>query len=84
MRSFTAIGTGGNEFMQSMVQLVEGHVGPVHMECVACRLSGKGSYTSVRIGPVVVNDADQVIRDFCFILPQTIIFRCDNWLFTCR
>jgi putative lipoic acid-binding regulatory protein len=43
-----------------MLAAVEGVVGSVHVECVSQRPSSGGKYLSVRIGPVWVQDADQV------------------------
>lgn len=60
VRTFTAIGTGGSDFADSMIELVVSQVGPVHEEAINYKKSGKGNYTSVRIGPVVVSSADQV------------------------
>jgi putative lipoic acid-binding regulatory protein len=59
-RTFTAIGTGGDDFKATMLAAVEGVVGSVHVECVSQRPSSGGKYLSVRIGPVWVQDADQV------------------------
>lgn len=60
-RTFTAIGMGGESFRRSMLEAVEGICGPVHLECVSQRLSTQGKYLSVRIGPVWVTSADQVV-----------------------
>lgn len=43
-----------------MVSAVESVVGHVHLECVSERSSSAGSYISVTVGPVWVQDADQV------------------------
>lgn len=43
-----------------MKQAVEEVVGTVHLECVSERPSSGGKYLSVRIGPVWVENADQV------------------------
>jgi len=59
-RVFTAIGTGGDDFKTNMKQAVEEVVGTVHLECVSERPSSGGKYVSVRIGPVWVENADQV------------------------
>lgn len=63
-RTFTAIGTGGDDFKATMLAAVEGVVGSVHVECVSQRPSSGGKYVSVRIGPVWVQDADQVVAVF--------------------
>lgn len=59
-RSFTAIGSGGDEFRQSIVGYVERVVGSVHVECVAQRASSGGKYLSVTVGPVWLENGDQV------------------------
>jgi putative lipoic acid-binding regulatory protein len=59
-RTFTAIGSGGEEFAKTMVAAVESVVGGVHMECIAQTPSSGNKYLSVRIGPVWVKNADQV------------------------
>jgi len=63
-RTFTAIGTGGDLFKSSMVEAVSSVVGTVHQECISERPSSKGSYVSVRIGPVWVQNSDQVVQIF--------------------
>lgn len=63
-RVFTAIGTGGDDFKTNMKQAVEEVVGTVHLECVSERPSSGGKYVSVRIGPVWVENADQVVQVF--------------------
>lgn len=60
-RSFTAIGTGGQSFKAAMVAVVESVVGPVHCECISERHSSQKSYLSVTIGPVWVENGDQII-----------------------
>lgn len=59
-RVFNAIGTGGDDFKAKMMQAVESVVGTIHVECVSERPSSGGKYVSVRIGPVWVENADQV------------------------
>jgi putative lipoic acid-binding regulatory protein len=63
-RHFTAIGTcidGGVEFQRECVRAVESVAGVVHVECLSQRTSKEGRYISVRIGPVWVENGDQVI-----------------------
>ena len=49
--------------MDSMLGAVEGVIGSaVHEESVQSRPSAKGSYVSVTIGPVTVQNRDQVHR----------------------
>eukprot|EP00882_Tetradesmus_deserticola_P006491 GHRQ01006830.1.p1 GENE.GHRQ01006830.1~~GHRQ01006830.1.p1 ORF type:complete len:162 (+),score=39.34 GHRQ01006830.1:557-1042(+) len=63
-RTFTAIGAGGDGFKATMLAAVESVVGSVHVECISERPSSGGKYVSVRIGPVWVQDADQVVAVF--------------------
>lgn len=60
LREFTAIGSGGSSFRQSMVSAVQAVVGPV--ECVTQRCSTGGRYVSVTVGPVLVSSADDVLE----------------------
>lgn len=60
-RYFTAIGTGGVDFSQSMVKVVESVVGPVHVECITETPSSNGRYLSVKVGPVWVQSAEEVV-----------------------
>eukprot|EP01024_Parvocaulis_polyphysoides_P003360 TRINITY_DN1091_c3_g1_i13.p1 TRINITY_DN1091_c3_g1~~TRINITY_DN1091_c3_g1_i13.p1 ORF type:complete len:304 (-),score=30.82 TRINITY_DN1091_c3_g1_i13:623-1534(-) len=60
-RFFTAIGTGGDVFAQDMVGIVQGVVGSVHQECVNTKESAKGKYISVKVGPVWVENSQQVV-----------------------
>ena len=70
-RTFTAIGApgdGGNAaFRAAMLAAVERVVGAVHVECVSERPSSGGKYLSVRVGPVFVQSADQVVEVFAKI-----------------
>ncbi|PSC70289.1 alpha-acetolactate decarboxylase [Micractinium conductrix] len=52
-RTFKAIGTGDQDFVAAMTACVETVVGTVHAECVQQRLSAKGNYISVTVGPVI-------------------------------
>ncbi|GIL95082.1 hypothetical protein Vretimale_1169, partial [Volvox reticuliferus] len=61
-RSFTAIGTGGQDFRKAMVAAVESVVGSVHTECVSERHSSARNYISVTVGPVWVENGDQIIQ----------------------
>ncbi|EFJ46969.1 hypothetical protein VOLCADRAFT_105282 [Volvox carteri f. nagariensis] len=58
-RSFTAIGTGGQDFRAAMVAAVESVVGSVHTECISERHSSGRNYISVTVGPVWVENGDQ-------------------------
>ncbi|KAI7843124.1 hypothetical protein COHA_003295 [Chlorella ohadii] len=61
-RTFKAIGTGDQDFVAAMTNCVERVVGTVHAECVQQRLSAKGNYISVTVGPVWVETPDQVLQ----------------------
>lgn len=59
--NFTAIGSGGDDFVQAMVGAVESVLQcPIPEDEVKLSLSSKGRYVSVRIGPVSVDSSDQV------------------------
>lgn len=61
-RVFTAIGEGSDDFRDSMVRCVEVALNcQVHPEAVIVRPSKKGKYSSVKIGPMVVADAGEVV-----------------------
>ena len=63
-RTFKAIGMGGGAFVDSMLGAVERVIGsPIHEESVNSRPSAKGSYISVTIGPVTVQNRDQVLHN---------------------
>eukprot|EP00197_Chlamydomonas_leiostraca_P015291 CAMPEP_0202859848 /NCGR_PEP_ID=MMETSP1391-20130828/1796_1 /ASSEMBLY_ACC=CAM_ASM_000867 /TAXON_ID=1034604 /ORGANISM="Chlamydomonas leiostraca, Strain SAG 11-49" /LENGTH=172 /DNA_ID=CAMNT_0049538943 /DNA_START=96 /DNA_END=615 /DNA_ORIENTATION=+ len=48
-------------FRDAMVHAVERVVGSVHVECVSERPSRTGTYTSVTVGPVWVENGEQVL-----------------------
>lgn len=61
VRGFTAIGTGGDDFVQAMVVAVESVIQqPVPEGRVKHKLSSRGKYVSVNIGPVRVISSEQV------------------------
>ncbi|GMI87679.1 hypothetical protein like AT1G27385 [Hibiscus trionum] len=61
VRGFTAIGTGGDDFVQSMVVAVESVIQqPIPEGRVKQKLSSRGKYVSVNIGPVQVVSSEQV------------------------
>jgi putative lipoic acid-binding regulatory protein len=61
VRGFTAIGIGGDDFVQAMVGAVESVIETQIPEGgVSQKLSARGKYVSVKIGPVTVNSSDQV------------------------
>ncbi|XP_028093853.1 uncharacterized protein LOC114293942 isoform X2 [Camellia sinensis] len=61
LRGFTAIGTGGDDFVQAMVVAVESVLQqPIPQGQVKHKLSSRGKYVSVNIGPVQVISSEQV------------------------
>ncbi|KAG1370120.1 hypothetical protein COCNU_15G004860 [Cocos nucifera] len=60
-RGFTAIGTGGDDFVQAMVVAVESVLQqPIPKGHVTQKLSSRGKYVSVNIGPIRVVSSEQV------------------------
>ncbi|VVA92415.1 unnamed protein product [Arabis nemorensis] len=60
-RGFTAIGTGGDDFVHAMVVAVESVIQrQIPEDCVKQTLSRKGKYVSVNIGPIRVVSSEQV------------------------
>ncbi|KQJ82263.1 uncharacterized protein LOC100835681 [Brachypodium distachyon] len=60
-RGFTAIGTGGEDFVHSMVDAVESVLQePVPKGQVTQKISSRGKYVSVKIGPIRVVSSEQV------------------------
>uniref|UniRef100_A0A0D6R999 Uncharacterized protein n=1 Tax=Araucaria cunninghamii TaxID=56994 RepID=A0A0D6R999_ARACU len=61
VRGFIAIGTGGDDFVQAMVGAVESVLQhPIPEGRVTHKLSSRGKYVSVNIGPVKVDSSEQV------------------------
>ncbi|XP_027341837.1 uncharacterized protein LOC113854802 isoform X2 [Abrus precatorius] len=61
VRGFTAIGTGGEDFVQAMVVAVESIIEqPIPKGHVKQKLSSGGKYVSVNIGPIQVVSGEQV------------------------
>ncbi|WCJ38772.1 hypothetical protein M5689_019810 [Euphorbia peplus] len=61
VRGFTAIGTGGEDFVQAMVVAVESVIQqPIPEGYVKQKVSSRGKYVSVNIGPVEVVSSEQV------------------------
>ncbi|KAI4343394.1 hypothetical protein L6164_010747 [Bauhinia variegata] len=61
VRGFTAIGTGGEDFVHAMVVAVESVIQqPIPEGHVRQKLSSRGKYVSVNIGPVQVVSSEQV------------------------
>ncbi|TVU29983.1 hypothetical protein EJB05_21582, partial [Eragrostis curvula] len=61
VRGFTAIGTGGDDFVQSMVVAVESVIQERIPEGqISQKISSKGKYISVKIGPIRVVSSEQV------------------------
>ncbi|XP_012085685.1 uncharacterized protein LOC105644817 isoform X2 [Jatropha curcas] len=60
VRGFTAIGTGGDDFVQAMVVAVESVIQrPIPEGHVRQKVSSRGKYVSVNIGPVQVVSSEQ-------------------------
>ncbi|KAI4368498.1 hypothetical protein MLD38_017049 [Melastoma candidum] len=61
VRGFTAIGTGGDDFVHSMVVAVESVIQqPIPKGRVKQKSSSRGKYVSVNIGPIQVASSEQV------------------------
>jgi len=61
VRGFTAIGTGGDDFVQSMVVAVESVIEEsIPKGQISQKVSAKGKYVSVKIGPIRVVSSEQV------------------------
>ncbi|KAK9707579.1 hypothetical protein RND81_07G206400 [Saponaria officinalis] len=61
VRGFTAIGTGGEDFVHSMIVAVESVLQqPIPEGQVKQKTSSRGKYISVNIGPVRVSSSEQV------------------------
>ncbi|KAH9708199.1 phosphoribosylformylglycinamidine synthase [Citrus sinensis] len=61
VRGFTAIGSGGDDFVQAMVVAVESVIQkPIPEGRVKQKVSSRGKYVSVNIGPVQVSSSEQV------------------------
>ncbi|XP_050276197.1 uncharacterized protein LOC126718157 isoform X1 [Quercus robur] len=61
VRGFTAIGTGGDDFVQAMVVAVESVIQqPIPEGRVRQKVSSRGKYVSVNIGPVQVVSSEQI------------------------
>lgn len=60
-RDFKAIGSGGDDFKQTIVRAVEDIVGPVNQDRVMERPSSQGKFISVTLRDVKVQNPDQVL-----------------------
>ena len=61
-RDFKAIGSGGEDFKQTIVRAVEDVVGPVKEDRVVQRPSSQGKFISITLKDVKVQNPDQVCR----------------------
>ncbi len=59
-RDFKAIGSGGEDFKQTIVRAVEDIVGPVKEDRVVQRPSSQGKFISITLKDVKVQNPDQV------------------------
>lgn len=73
-RNFKAIGEGGDDFVRSMASAVEQVLGPLQQSCIRQRLSKKQTYVSVTIGPVRVDDSEQVRPGRNYLIQQNSTF----------
>lgn len=62
LRSFKAIGSGGQDFVDSMVAAVTAIGIEILPKHIHQRPSSSGRYVSVTIGPVIVSNSEQVIE----------------------
>lgn len=60
LRSFKAIGMGGDDFVKAMRACVEIVLGKVGDDVVATKLSSGGKYISVTFGPVRIDSPEQM------------------------
>ncbi|TKY47770.1 hypothetical protein E2542_SST29831 [Spatholobus suberectus] len=73
VRGFTAIGTGGQDFVQAMVVAVESVIQqPIPQGRVKQKLSARGKYVSVNIGPVQVVSSEQVFLS-CLLISFPLV-----------
>ncbi|KAK1294545.1 hypothetical protein QJS10_CPA16g00964 [Acorus calamus] len=74
VRGFTAIGTGGDDFVHAMVVAVESVIQqPIPEDHVTRKLSSRGKYISVNIGPIRVISSEQGIKW------QSIQLQAEGW-----
>lgn len=66
-RVFKAVGEGGDNFASSMQAAVEQTLGPVQPDKIQQRLSSQQSYISITIGPVPVDNSNQVSLPSCHV-----------------
>jgi putative lipoic acid-binding regulatory protein len=59
-RDFKAIGSGGEDFKQTIIRAVEDVVGPVKEDRVVQRPSSQGKFISITLKDVKVQNPDQV------------------------
>ncbi|XP_038713652.1 uncharacterized protein LOC120007476 isoform X2 [Tripterygium wilfordii] len=74
VRGFTAIGTGGEDFVQAMVVAVESVIQqPIPEGRVRQKVSSRGKYVSVNIGPVQVVSSEQSQANYMSSLQAVMV-----------
>lgn len=67
-RVFTAIGDATPGFKENMVVCVENALNcKVHPESIQVRQSSGSKYVSIKVGPVIVSNADEVVAVYTFM-----------------
>ena len=79
-RDFKAIGSGGDDFKQTIVRAVEDIVGPVNHDRVLERPSSQGKFISVTLRDVKVQNPDQVSPEMHNVTPQHDFKTCPSCL----
>lgn len=71
-RVFTAIGDGTSGFQENMIACVEKALNcKIHPESIQIRQSSGSKYISVKVGPVVVSSADEVVAVYTSMKEDT-------------
>ena len=76
-RPFCAIGSGGYDFVSSIVEKVELALGrTVPKDKILTRPSKEGKWVSVKIGPLYVEDKETVVAVYTEIKKETRVRYC--------